>query len=155
LTGYRLPTEAECEYANRAGARTCRFYGETEDLLGEYAWYQKNTTDEITRPVATRKPNDFGLFDMQGNAFTWCHERMREKYGPPWPDDVSVPEPGSAITGPDGKVLGHRVIDSDKRVLRGGSFYFMAISLRAARSHSDVPTMQGLYYSFRVARTLK
>ncbi|QDU23032.1 Serine/threonine-protein kinase pkn1 [Urbifossiella limnaea] len=125
------------EYANRAGTRTCRYYGETEELLGEYAWYEKNSgdqrnSDEATHPVGTRKPNDFGLFDMQGNAFTWCHERT---------DRVGADGPEPAVD------------PSAKRVLRGGAFYFMAISLRAARRHDDVPTMQGLYYGFRVART--
>jgi formylglycine-generating enzyme required for sulfatase activity len=138
LTGYRLPTEAEVAYANRANTSTCRFYGETEDLLGEYAWYQKNS-GEVTHVVGTRKPNDFGLFDMQGNAFTWCHDRVSDRLHNT--DDVSDSEP--------------RVDATQKRVLRGGAFYFMAISLRAARRHDDVPTMQGLYYSFRVARTLK
>ena len=130
LNGYRLPTDAEVEYANRATTRTCRHYGETEDLLGEYAWYQKNS-GEVTHPVGTRKPNDFGLFDMQGNAFTWCHDRAAAPAG---------------AGGPPG---------ADKRVLRGAAFYFMAISLRAARRHDDVPTMRGFYYSFRVAKTLK
>ncbi len=149
LSGYRLPTEAEVEYANRAGTTTCRFYGETEDLLSEYAWYARNSP-EFTQPVGTRKPNDFGLFDMQGNAFTWCHDWIPgegnpvskdARYHRTRPDDVAPPEA--------------KVNQSDKRVLRGGAFYFMAISLRAARRHDDVPTMQGLYYSFRVAKTLK
>ena len=141
LPGYRLPTEAEYEYANRAGTTTGRCYGETEDLLGEYAWYARNSP-EFTQPVGTRKPNDFGLFDTQGNAFTWCHDWIpRDEAHRTRPDDGSVREPA--------------INSSDKRVLRGGAFYFMAISLRAARRHDDVPTMQGLYYGFRVARTLK
>src|SRR5205807_2632200 len=64
-TGYRLPTEAEWEYACRAGAVTSRFYGAAEDLLGEYAWYTK--TAQGTRPGGLLKPNDFGLFDLYGN----------------------------------------------------------------------------------------
>ena len=140
LTGYRLPTEAEVEYANRATTTTCRHYGETEELLGEYAWYEKNS-DEITRPVGTRKPNDFGLFDMQGNAFTWCQDLLPDPAAKYNEDDVSIAEP--------------TIGTSNKRILRGGAFYFMAISLRAARQHHDVPTMQGLYYGFRVAKTLE
>jgi eukaryotic-like serine/threonine-protein kinase len=61
LTGYRLPTEAEWECACRAGVITSRYYGETEELLVNYAWYTRNSV-ERTRPVGTRKPNDFGLF---------------------------------------------------------------------------------------------
>ena len=158
LTGYRLPTEAEYEYANRAGATTCRYFGETEDLLGDYAWYEKNSektnSRESTHPVGTRKPNDFGCFDMQGNAFSWCHNWLPDKAGPRPTVDRSLPDPGNPIT-IDGQVLGNLVVEKNKRALRGGAFYFMAISLRAARPHDDVPTMQGLYYSFRVARTLK
>lgn len=140
LNGYRLPTEAEVEYANRATTRTCRHYGETEELLGEYAWYEKNS-DEITQPVGTRKPNDFGLFDMQGNAFTWCQDLL--------------PGPGAKYNEEDVSIAEPEIVSTGKRVLRGGAFYFMAISLRAARQHHDVPTMQGLYYGFRVCKTLK
>jgi formylglycine-generating enzyme required for sulfatase activity len=73
-TGYRLPTEAEVEYATRAGALTSRYYGETEELLPKYAWYITNSQDK-TWPVGNLKPNDLGLFDMQGNATTWCQDR--------------------------------------------------------------------------------
>jgi formylglycine-generating enzyme required for sulfatase activity len=139
--GYRLPTDAEVEYANRATTRTCRYYGETEDLLGEYAWYAKNS-GEVTQPVGRLKPNDFGLFDMQGNAFTWCHDRV-------WPADGWL---ARRVLG----VAGEWEIDAtEKRVLRGAAFYFVAKSLRAARRHDDVPTMRGFYYGFRVAKTLK
>ena len=73
LRGYRLPTEAEIEYATRAGAVTSRYFGETEELLPKYAWYLTNGRRD-TSPVGMLKPNDFGLFDMQGNVFTWCQE---------------------------------------------------------------------------------
>src|SRR5439155_22571080 len=65
--GYRLPTDAEMEYATRAGAATARYYGETEELLPKYAWYLKNAQDRPW-PVGMLKPNDFGLFDAHGNA---------------------------------------------------------------------------------------
>jgi formylglycine-generating enzyme required for sulfatase activity len=77
LQGYRLPTEAEMEYAIRAGAFTKRFFGETDDLLPKYAWYSGNS-QQTTWPVGLLKPNDFGLFDVQGNVTNWCLER----YGP-------------------------------------------------------------------------
>ena len=79
LTGYRLPTEAEMEYATRAGAMTSRYFGETEDLLPKYAWYTKNS-QEKTWPVGSLKPNDLGLFDVQGNVYTWCQERYKGYY---------------------------------------------------------------------------
>src|SRR5262249_27581781 len=72
--GYRMPTEAEMEYATRAGAQTARYYGETEELLEKYAWYGKNGQGR-SWPVGSKKPNDLGMFDMQGNVYTWCQER--------------------------------------------------------------------------------
>src|SRR5262249_50692357 len=73
-TGYRLPTEAEWEYACRAGAVTSGYYGEGEELLGQYAWYTKNSQNKGMLPVGSRKPNDLGLFDMYGNALEWCQD---------------------------------------------------------------------------------
>src|SRR5262249_35042771 len=72
-TGYRLPTEAEWEYACRAGAETTFSFGESEDLLGKYAWY---TASSLTRshPVGLLKPNDVGLYDMHGNALEWMQD---------------------------------------------------------------------------------
>jgi formylglycine-generating enzyme required for sulfatase activity len=71
--GYRLPTEAEWECACRAGAVTSRYYGESAALLGKYACYVFNS-DYRTFPVASLKPNDWGLFDMHGNVWSWCHK---------------------------------------------------------------------------------
>ena len=69
-TGYRLPTEAEWEYACRAGAVTSRYYGASTDLLGAYAWYQANSKDHAWA-CGSLLPNDLGLFDMLGNQFEW------------------------------------------------------------------------------------
>src|SRR5882762_8004362 len=74
LTGYRLPTEAEWEYACRAGAVTSRFYGGAEEMLDRYAWYFGNFRDRAW-PVGRLKPNDYGLFDVYGNVIEWCQEQ--------------------------------------------------------------------------------
>src|SRR5262249_36181670 len=79
LSGYRPPTEAEVEYAPRAGAVTSRYYGETEELLERYGWYLKNSKDR-TWPVGGKKPNDLGLFDLHGNVYTWCQEKLQSDY---------------------------------------------------------------------------
>ena len=73
-TGYRLPTEAEWEYACRAGAVTSRYFGVKVDLLGKYAWYSV-TSHEHAWPCGSLLPNDLGLFDMLGNVYEWCQER--------------------------------------------------------------------------------
>ena len=73
VLGYRLPTEAEWEYACRAGAGTSRYYGGSEELLGRYAWYSQNSRNRIW-PCGRLKPNDFGLFDMLGNVYEWCQD---------------------------------------------------------------------------------
>ena len=66
-TGYRLPTSAEWEYACRAGTASTRFFGQSDELLGGYAWYARNS-DAVSHPVAALVPNDWGLFDLYGNA---------------------------------------------------------------------------------------
>ena len=72
--GYRLPTEAEWEYACRAHAVTSRCYGQVDGLLPEYAWYRANSGEQ-SQPGGMLKPNDFGIFDMHGNVSEWCHDR--------------------------------------------------------------------------------
>jgi formylglycine-generating enzyme required for sulfatase activity len=139
-TGYRLPTEAELEYATRAGAVTSRFFGATEDLLENYAWYQKNS-QKRTWPVGSKKPNDLGLFDVHGNVWWWCQERYQDypqgKDGSPV-DDINN---GLSINIPE------------NRVLRGGSFANTAEAVRSALRTGSIPTYHSWEVGFRPART--
>jgi formylglycine-generating enzyme required for sulfatase activity len=137
LEGYRLPTEAEMEYVTRAGATTARYFGETEELLPKYAWYNKNS-QEIAWPVGSLKPNDFGLFDVQGNVYTWCQEGYKE-YEPKGGDDKE-----------DDLVI----VSTDRRVLRGGSYLNQAPIHRSASRYIDDPTGTYANFGFRLARTL-
>jgi formylglycine-generating enzyme required for sulfatase activity len=132
-TGYRLPTEAEWEYACRAGRITSRHFGDAEALLGRYAWYVGNS-DDRAQPVGSLKPNDFGLFDMYGNACEWCQDAF-EPAG-------HTPAGGEVIT------------DSANRVLRGGSFAHPAPSVRSDSRFGLQPKAVLSFAGLRVARTL-
>ncbi len=140
-TGYRLPTEAEWEFACRAGARTSRFYGDAEELLGKYAWYNRNTDGKRMMPVGTLRPNDCGLFDMLGNAAEWCQDRAA-LYTPG--DDRAEARDSEGI-------------GNDKmRVLRGGSFALQPEHVRcASRGDRPLPATANVWYGFRPARTIR
>jgi formylglycine-generating enzyme required for sulfatase activity len=77
--GYRLPTEAEWEYACRAGTTTTWHFGENADDLKDHAWFEDNSKDH-THPVALKKPNPWGLYDMYGNVPEWCWDRFEKDY---------------------------------------------------------------------------
>jgi formylglycine-generating enzyme required for sulfatase activity len=140
LTGYRLPTEAEWEYACRGGAATSRCYGETAELLRHYGWYYDNSPEQ-TQPVGSKKPNDWGLFDMQGNVWNWCQERHKP---------YAAAKQGTAIDDIE-DILS---IDSThSRVLRGGSFNPQAVNVRSANRLWSVPTHRTNNVGFRPART--
>lgn len=143
LSGYRMPTEAELEYAIRAGALTSRFYGETETLLPQYAWYLKNA-QEKTWPVASRKPNDLGFFDLQGNVFAWCQEPYRA-----YPKNQSKEDPAE-----DEEIDVLTIDRQESRVLRGGSFGYQASFVRSANRNFNVPNYRNSDIGFRPARTL-
>jgi formylglycine-generating enzyme required for sulfatase activity len=140
LSGYRLPTEAEMEYATRAGTVTARYFGETDDLLPKYAWYNKNA-QQRTWPVGSKKPNDFGLFDVQGNVYAWCQERFRATY----------PQGKEAVLDQEDDL---EIVSAFGRSLRGGTFDFYAMYLRSAYRDNNSPgnRLDGL--GIRVARTI-
>lgn len=143
LAGYRLPTEAEWEYACRAGAVTSRYYGESEELLEDYACYTKNSQDRGMHSLGSLKPNDWGFFDILGNALEWTQDRhLFYKAGA---RDHPRQDRGNAET----------ILDSDKRVLRGGSFDFRTTLLRSACRQPGDPSMDYYNAGFRIARTVK
>lgn len=142
-TGYRLPTEAEWEYAARAGTKTAWHFGDDVSLLPRYAWYDGNARRERIYPVARLLPNQWGLFDMLGNVWEWTFDR-RQKY----PSDRSVTEDV------EDSVL--RVSNDEARTRRGGSFAYEWFTTRSAHrgdtTYFPNQTRDGV--GFRVARTM-
>jgi formylglycine-generating enzyme required for sulfatase activity len=136
-TGYRLPTEAEWEFAARAGARTSRAYGAAVELLGNYAWYGTNS-DAQPHPVGQLKPNDLGMFDIYGNAWEWCQNRPM----------LNGPELG-------GFLEEEVILDKQVRVLRGGAFNEPALYARAAQRNFPFPWTRSFNVGLRVARTVR
>jgi hypothetical protein len=140
LTGYRLPTEAEWEFACRAGTETRFYFGQSDSLLAGYAWYLANSRRH-TWPVARLKPNDFGLFDMLGNVWQWCE-------GPA----LVYPEPGPAVAGDSGGA--GKITNDIQCAVRGGAFSNLPGHVRAAYRGLHSPTMHEGIFGFRAARTI-
>lgn len=111
---YRLPTEAEWEYAARSGGKNEKWPGtNSEDSLGKYAWYDQNS-EEKTHPVGLKQPNGLGLYDMAGNVREWCQDWYDEIFYTRSPKDN--PESKTAFKNPP------RDAEPPKRIQRGGSF---------------------------------
>lgn len=121
---YRLPTEAEWEYAARAGSNTAYFFGDDEALLGDYAWYSSNSNEQ-TQPVGKKKPNAFGLYDIYGNVAEWTYDQ--------YDADFYKKLAHKTATNPLAEPT-----DLYANVVRGGAFNNEATDLRsAARMASD------------------
>ncbi len=134
---YRLLTEAEWEYAARAGSTARWSFGEQESALGDHAWHVGNSGGR-TQPVGTKRSNAFGLHDMHGNVWEWVQDVWHDNY-------QGAPTDGSAWTSGG---------DQERRVLRGGSWSYHPLSLRSAKRDSFSPGYHR--YSdtgFRIART--
>jgi serine/threonine protein kinase/formylglycine-generating enzyme required for sulfatase activity len=146
LRGYRLPTEAEWEFACRAGAATGRYYGETEELLGRCAWYTKNSQDKGMLPPGSLRPNDLGLSDMLGNALEWVQDGFF--HYPPG-------RFGDAVADIEGKEDIQYISDRLSRVLRGGSFGYFPWDVRSGFRRRLAPTVRNMVVGFRPARTCR
>ena len=133
--GYRLPTEAEWEYVCRAGSRTSWCFGESPELLGRYGWHYENSHGR-PHAVASLHPNDYGLFDMYGNAVEWCQDRFRSYSSGDEPRDIEL-----------------MIADEDKRITRGGSFKLAFFNCRSGARQYFLPS-SFTQHGFRIARTL-
>jgi formylglycine-generating enzyme required for sulfatase activity len=135
---YRLPTEAEWEYAARAGSETSYCYGDDPESaeLGQYAWFESNAKQQ-THPVGMLSPNAWGLYDMHGNVSEWTQDRYGKQYYLHSPsDDPQGPEKGS------------------KRVVRGGSWINQAYSCRSAARGYYSPDYTDSDFGFRIVKTI-
>ncbi|HNN95092.1 MAG TPA: formylglycine-generating enzyme family protein [Pseudomonadota bacterium] len=137
--GYRLPTEAEWEYACRAGTETAYSFGDDAAQLGDYAWFAENSAGR-THAVGEKKPNGWGLHDLHGNVWEWCWD-WYQSYKVTSDKDTLV-----TLTHPIGPPSG------SWRVLRGGSFGREPGSLRAANRGSYVPEVRDGDLGFRCVR---
>ncbi|MBD2176005.1 SUMF1/EgtB/PvdO family nonheme iron enzyme [Pseudanabaena sp. FACHB-1998] len=143
LTGesYRLPSEAEWEYACRAGLEEYMEYcfGGDADQLGEYAWYDKNS-ERKTHPVGQKLPNAWGLYDLHGNVWEWCADDWYDSYeGTPigsqnWIKDIKNYKEGDGTT----------------KSQRGGSWFSNAYNCRSANRNRSFTDHRDYYLGFRV-----
>jgi len=139
-TGYRLPTEAESEYACRSGTITSRYYGASTDLLPFYAYYLANSHDHAWA-CGSLLPNDLGLFDMLGNESEWVH------------DEFGVRRPGRHGSFIDTiNILGY-INEKIPRLFRGGAFGDQAAGVRSALCDRNAPAIRSMGVGFRPART--
>ncbi len=131
---YRLLSEAEWEYAARAGSQTTYSFGDDEKELGRYAWFDENSGGK-THPVGEKLPNSFGLYDMHGNVFEWTQDCWNGSYN-------GAPNDGSAWTAGNCSL----------RVVRGGSWFYIPQSLRSAFRNWNSSASRVTINGFRVAR---
>ncbi len=131
--GYRLPSEAEWEYACRAGSATLFPFGDDAGKLGEHAWYSSNSQSK-THYVSQKSPNAWGLYDLLGNVWEWCADWYDENY---YASSPAADPPGAS--------------GASYRVFRGGCWRFDAGGCRPAARAGNAPETRGSCVGFRVA----
>ena len=139
--GYRLPTEAEWEYACRAGTSSLYFFGDDPSKLGDYAWFDKNSGGR-PRPIGQKKPNPWGLYDICGNLWEWCNDFYKVDYYPE--------SPPTDPRGPD---------TGQTKVVRGGSWKASAEMCCSAYRYNENPGYVDVcfgydIYGFRCVRKI-
>ncbi len=132
--GYRLPTEAEWEFACRGGKTTRYSFGADPSVLGEYGWFGENSGGR-SHPVGQERRNDFGLYDMHGNVWEGCADGWDEDYYKKTPDDDPPGASGAA-----------------SRIFRGGGWDSEPRECRSAIRYRFAPGNRSYFLGFRVAR---
>ncbi|MBM3839305.1 MAG: formylglycine-generating enzyme family protein [Verrucomicrobia bacterium] len=130
--GYRLPTEAEWEYACRAGTTTAYFFGDNSAKLGDYAWIEKNSSGR-PRPVGQKQPNPWGLYDICGNVWEWCNDFYKVDYYAESPKQ----DPRGPQTG-------------ENKVLRGGAWRFGDESARSGYRYNENPGYSDVCFGYDI-----
>jgi formylglycine-generating enzyme required for sulfatase activity len=137
---YKLPSEAQWEYACRAGTMTPFYFGQsiTPNLVNydgnySYAAAQKGEYRQQTIDVGTFPPNAFGLYDMHGNVWEWCEDDWKDNY-------INAPTNGKALINPVG----------ESKVIRGGAWLYFAGCCRCSMRNQDLHNARHHYYGFRV-----
>jgi len=140
--GYRLPTEAEWEYACRAGTKTSYYFGDDERKLRVFAWFEQNSGGRH-HPVGQKLPNPWGLFDMHGNVWEWCNDFYKVDY--------YRESPERNPRGPD---------EGETKVLRGGCFSSKPRECRSSHRYYENPAYSDVcfgydIYGFRCVRPVR
>lgn len=130
--GYRLPTEAEWEYACRAGTQTAYYYGNDPSKLKDYAWFDQNAGGK-PHPVGQKPANPWGLYDMHGNVWQWCNDFYKVDYYQESPKE----NPRGPKTG-------------DTKVVRGGAWKFSAETSRCAYRYNEDPGYADVCFGYDI-----
>ncbi|MGD8500893.1 MAG: formylglycine-generating enzyme family protein [Phycisphaerales bacterium] len=130
--GYRLPTEAEWEYACRAGTTTAYFFGNDPSKLSDHAWFRENSGGK-PRPVGRKPPNPWGLYDMLGNVWEWCNDFYKVDYYQESPHE-----------NPKGPATG------ETKVVRGGAWKFSADSCRSGYRYNENPGYADICFGYDI-----